>query len=72
MAAPVACVEMLSTKGHCSRSIMSGLLDVTSMQSCTEKPVCMTGAIPCMAAIILAGLLWAGRPVNCKFGGGFG
>ena len=25
-----------------------------------------------MAAIILAGLLWAGRPVNCKFGGGFG
>ena len=47
---------------------MSALLQLASIRSCTEKP----GAIPPMAIIILAGLLWAGWPVSCDFGGGCG
>ena len=47
-------------KGHRGWSSMSGLLELASIWSCTEKPVCMGEAIPHMAAIFLARLLWAG------------
>ena len=69
MAAPVACVELLSTRdtevGHvCQDCWMSQVCSLT-LRSMTRT---------CMAAVILGRLLWAGagHPVNWDIGGRFG
>ena len=71
MAAPVACVELLSTRDTAVGHVCQ---DCWMSQVCSLALRSMTRAIPCMAAVILGGQLWAfaGLPVNWDFGSRFG
>ena len=69
MAAPVAYVELLSTRDTAVGHVCQ---DCWMSQVCSLALRSMTRAIPCMAAVILGGLLWAGPPVNWDFSGRFG
>ena len=73
MSAPVVSVQFSGTMDtDVVLVLIIGLFELASMWSSSEKLDRVGGANEQMAAIILWGMSWAGRPVGDVFMGGFG